>query len=69
MLTTHLQLKISKNIYTKLAHILAPPIRHLTSHIFRDRIPARHRTAVSTSTYLIARLVRLGRPRAHRRSP
>ena len=42
--------------------ILAPPIRHLTGHIHRVRIPARPRTAVFASTYLIARLVRLGRP-------
>ena len=49
--------------------ILAPPIRHLTGHIYRVRIPARPRTAVFASTYLIARLVRLGRPRAPRRPP
>ena len=51
------------------AHILAPPIRRLTGHIRRDRIPARPRTAVFASIYLIVRLVRHGRPRAHRRPP
>ena len=49
--------------------ILAPHTRLLIGRTLRDRNPVRHQIAVFASTYHIARLIRLGLPRAHRRPP